>query len=87
MKGTRTCQDNEPKPKTKMLMAKNVKPGNLVFVAGGLGLIDVAENKKTAKGNRRISEAAVLRPGNRRKRRYESRGVIVTPATKMEVVA
>lgn len=86
-KGAR-IRDNrtEAKPKTKQLQAKNVPLGSTVILRGGLGTIEVAEKTKTKGGSLRLSEAPVLRPGNRRKRRLQRRCVIVAPATPMEVV-
>ena len=75
----------EVKPPTKQLQAKNVPLGSTVLLAGGLGPIEVAEKTKT-RGGLRLSEAPVLRKGNRRKRRLLRRSVIVVPSTSMEVV-
>lgn len=71
--------------KTKEIMAKNVKPGATVILDGGLGTVEVAEKTKTARGNLRLSEAPVLRSGNRRKRRHVRRCIVVDPSTKMTV--
>jgi len=76
----------EAKPKTKQLQARNVPEGSTVILAGGIGTIEVAEKTKTKSGSLRLSEAPVLRKGNRRKRRPLRRSVIVGPTTHMEVV-
>lgn len=75
----------EVKPKTKQLQARNVPEGSTVILAGGLGKLEVAEKTKT-RGGLRLSEAPVLRKGNRRKRRLLRRFVVVAPSTSMEVV-
>lgn len=71
--------------KTKEIMAKNVKPGATVILKGGLGILEVAESAPHL-GYHRLSEAPVLRKGNRRKRCLVRRCVIVEQRTKMEVV-
>lgn len=72
--------------KTKELMAKNLKPGAIVILSGGLGILDVAHVTTTERGNTRLEEKRTIRPGNRRRRCQQARTVVVDSRTKMTVV-